>query len=388
MDFLSIQNGKIVNENKQPVALRGVNVGGWMNMENFINGYSGSETRLKNLMAHEIGKEKTAFFFNRLLEHFFNEDDIRFLREKGANLLRLPLNYRHFESDMAPFEYLEEGFKHLDHILDLCEKHGLYVLLDLHSVQGWQNGDWHCDNSSRHALFWSQKQFQDRFYALWKELARRYKNRSVVAAYNLINEPLSNSPFGRFARDDKYEADWENFNRINRKTIQTIRSVDGKHMIMLEGDYYSVLFDKMEHPEDPNVFFSSHNYIGICTSALEKYPLTFENEYWDQAKISEQFRTSQGYQVAKDYQLPLLVSEFGFNNQHARGKSGGQIMAFADQVGAYNENGVHWTFWTYKDIGSMGWVQLGPTVSIYASCTAAAGSQGCPRHRFRLAGRV
>ena len=77
-----------------------------------------------------------------------------FLRKAGASVVRIPLNYRHFEDDTAPFKYRETGFARLDNVLSHCERHGLYVILDLHSAQGWQNVHWHSDNASRISLFW------------------------------------------------------------------------------------------------------------------------------------------------------------------------------------------------------------------------------------------
>ena len=41
MERLEVSNGKIVSASGSPVMLRGTCVGGWMNMENFINGYPG-----------------------------------------------------------------------------------------------------------------------------------------------------------------------------------------------------------------------------------------------------------------------------------------------------------------------------------------------------------
>ncbi len=360
MEFLKVIEGRICDLQGRPIHLHGVNIGGWMNMEHFINGYSGSESALKSLMAHELGTDKAAFFFERMLDYFFTEDDVRFLHESGANVIRLPLNYRHFERDDAPNQYIEKGFQRLGQVLDWCEKWGVYVILDLHSVQGWQNCDWHCDNSSRITQFWGQKVFQDRFYELWKEIAFRYRDRAVVAAYNLINEPLSNAPFGRFLRDDQYEADWDNLNRIYHEAVEAIRAVDRKHILMLEGDYYSVLFEKMSPPDDSNVLYSSHNYIGVSTSQLDTYPVEVDGVFWNQDRIKEQFAATEAYHFCQKHQAPLLVGEFGFNNSHASGKAGGQILAFADQMRTYNECGVHWTFWTYKDVGSMGWIQLDP----------------------------
>jgi endoglucanase len=149
MDLLQVRGGKIVDSANQPVRLRGANVGGWMNMENFINGYPGSEHGIRAAMAAALGPEQGAFFFERLLDYFLAEDDIRFMRECGATAVRLPLNYRHFERDNAPFQYLEAGFARLDQALAWCAKHELYAILDLHAVQGWQNTDWHSDNAGR-----------------------------------------------------------------------------------------------------------------------------------------------------------------------------------------------------------------------------------------------
>jgi aryl-phospho-beta-D-glucosidase BglC (GH1 family) len=276
------------------------------------------------------------------------------------NVIRLPINYRHFETDQSPYNYLEAGFERLEQVLGWCERHDLYVILDLHAVQGWQNGDWHCDNSSRHSLFWTHKQFQDRFYALWQEFATRYRNRNVVAAYNIINEPLSNAQFGRFVPDNEYVPDYQNLNRIYREAVESIREKDTEKIIILEGDYYSVLFAGLEVPFDRNLMYSSHNYIEACTSSLPSYPGVFNNNLWNDERIKQQFVQTEGYQFAKQYNVPLLVGEFGFNAQHISEKPQAQLDAFIDQIKVYNENLIHWTIWTYKDVGLMGWLQFDP----------------------------
>lgn len=38
MDFLQVKNGKITDQSGSDVYLRGTCAGGWMNMEDFING--------------------------------------------------------------------------------------------------------------------------------------------------------------------------------------------------------------------------------------------------------------------------------------------------------------------------------------------------------------
>jgi endoglucanase len=369
MDFLRIKNGKVVAQDNQPVYLRGVNIGGWMNMEHFLTGHPGAESNLRRLMCQAMDKEKAAFFFDRFLYHFFDEQDVIFLKGVGITAIRLPINYRHFESDLAPFEYLEAGFERLEQVIKWCEKHGMYIILDLHSVQGWQNGDWHCDNSSRHALFWIQKQSQDRFVAFWQEFARRYRDRAVIAAYNIMNEPLSNAPYGRFAPDNDYQPDWENINNIYRRTVNAIREIDSDHIIIVEGDYYSTSFEGLEAPFDAHLMYSNHNYIEPAVGQVTSYPVTLGDTYWDKQYIQKQFTETQGYVFAQTHNVPLLVGEFGLNMDYPADNVCHKVAVFSDQMQVYNELGVHWTFWSYKALGSMGWVQTHPE-SLYMQTIA------------------
>ena len=114
MEFLRVSGRHIINAKGNQVRLRGTCPGGWMNMEDFINGHPGAEHTLRAQMAAVLGPARAQFFFERMLDYFFNEDDVIFLRKTGTNVVRIPLNYRHFEDDAAPFKYLEAGFARLD----------------------------------------------------------------------------------------------------------------------------------------------------------------------------------------------------------------------------------------------------------------------------------
>ena len=102
--FLRIHGSEIVDADNQPFVLRGLGLGGWMNMENFITGYPANEEGQRQAILHVLGQSKYEFFFDRFLEYFFTEDDAHFIQSLGLNLLRLPVNYRHFEDDLRPFE--------------------------------------------------------------------------------------------------------------------------------------------------------------------------------------------------------------------------------------------------------------------------------------------
>jgi aryl-phospho-beta-D-glucosidase BglC (GH1 family) len=357
MDMLQVQGGRIVDGRGDTVRLRGTCVGGWMNGEDFIDGYPGCEHGLRSTMSEIIGPSKAHFFFERLLDYFFGEDDVAFIKSTGANVVRLPLNYRHFEKDGDPFHYLEDGFRRLDQAITWCAHAGLYVILDLHAVQGWQNPDWHCDNASRHVLFWQQKQFQDRFVALWEEFARRYYGNPTVAGFNVMNEPVTGAPRGRFGVP--YVPDWPAINDVYRRVVSAIRDIDPQHIIFLEGDLFSSRFEGLEEPFAPNLVYSSHNYNGAGFGP-GAYPGQIGGVQWDPEAQNRIFQQHSGAAFARQHNVPLWVGEFGAAYNGPAAETPDRLRALDDQIAVFEEGGASWTTWTYKDIDVMGWVQLAP----------------------------
>jgi aryl-phospho-beta-D-glucosidase BglC (GH1 family) len=371
MEFLTTRGRDIVNSRGERVRLRGTSVGGWMNMEDFINGHTGAEHTLRAQMAETLGAARAEFFFDRLLDHFFGEDDIVFLRKTGVNVVRLPLNYRHFEDDAAPFKYKASGFARLDAILKLCEAHGLYVVLDLHSVQGWQNVHWHSDNASRISLFWQDAAYQDRFVALWREFARRYRGRAVVAGYDLINEPCTGVVRGDFPFNIEggYRPNWDRINAVYRRVIGEIRKIDPDHILFVEGDNYAKLFSGLERPMADHVVYNSHNYT-VPGFGPGRYPGAItprsgaaagRPQDWDAARQEKAFLETEGVVYAQKHGVPLWVSEFGAVYNGPPEETPDRLRALDDQIAVMERAGASWTTWTYKDVGVMGMMTLSPT---------------------------
>ncbi len=355
--MLQARGDQIVDAAGRPVRLRGVCVGGWMNLEHFINGYPGTEQGIRAAMEEALGVDAGRKFFERLLDAMLAEDDIAFLKSCGVTVIRLPLNYRHFEDDAKPFAYREEGFARLNRVLEWCARHGVYAILDLHAVQGWQSPDWHCDNASRHALLWQHPHFQDRLVALWEEFARRYKGHATIAAYNIMNEPVSGGARGRYG--DSYTPNWATLNHVYRRVVTAIRAIDPDHLIALEGDLFSTKFDGLDAPFAPNLIYSSHNYTP-AGFGQGHYPGAFGAEDWDRAKQRDVFLAHEGTRFAQQHRVPLWVGEFGSVYNGPSDEVNDRLRAVHDEIDVFEEFRAHWTMWTYKDIGVMGWVQVDP----------------------------
>ena len=365
MEFLSTKGRNIVNESGEVVYLRGTCIGGWMNLEDFINGYPGTANTLKRQMKQAIGEELTTFYFNRMADYFFTEADVAHIASLRANCIRIPLNYRDFEDDENPFVYKEEPHIRLSNALDWCEKHGVYAILDMHAAAGWQNNHWHCDNERGACMLWRHPHFQERLISWWQHMAKRYKDRAVVAGYELLNEPNTGNPDGEHPYDfyGNYKPDWERINSLYQRLVSAIREIDTRHIIILEGDNYGRYFSGLSAPFAENLVYSNHNYVmpGFGPGA---YPGHFSSPYgqafFDQGVLRKEIMKQEGYKFQEKYNVPLLVGEFGSQYNGPPEDIPHRLASMKDQLDIYNELGLNWTSWTYKDCNVMGWVTLKP----------------------------
>lgn len=341
--LLTTRHTQIVDGAGQPVTLRGFGLGGWMNMENFITGYPANEEAQRHVLRAALGAEKYAFFFERFLEYFFDADDARFIASLGLNLLRLPINYRHFESDEEPFVIKEEGFKHLDRVIELCAQQQIYTIIDLHALPGYQNQDWHSDNPTHVALFWQHKHFQDRVVHLWEAIAARYKDHPWVAGYNPMNEPG--------------DVSGQHILPFYRRLYAAIRAVDPAHILFLEGNRYSTEF-QMFTETWPHVIYTVHDYALPGFIDGGPYPGLTRGEYVDKAALEKTFLQRTAFM--RQTSTPIWVGEFGpvYTGDIAADTMRYQILR--DQLEIYRRYQASWAIWTYKDIGLQGVVYTAP----------------------------
>ena len=84
-----------------------------------------------------------------------------------------------FSSDpAAEFEglYLDDisfGRETLKRMISVLHEHRDEIIIDLHSAQGWQNPDWHCDNPADISLLWDSPYYRGRVADFYAAIARR-----------------------------------------------------------------------------------------------------------------------------------------------------------------------------------------------------------------------
>ncbi|KAL3453405.1 putative glucanase [Aspergillus insuetus] len=340
--FLRVTGNQIADENGTVVLLRGASLGGVLNMENFVNGYPGSESFARAAMLKAMGAEHYEYFFKRFFHHFFTDKDVEYLKSLGINSLRIPFGYKHFEDDMNPRDLKNGAFTYLDHIVSLCANHGIYSILDMHTVPGCQNPDWHSDNHTSYAAFWDHKDHQDRTVWLWERVAEHYKDNPWVAGYNPLNEPCDSEQVRVAAFYERVE--------------RAIRIIDPNHILFLDGNTFAMEwkgFDKAL----PNAVYSIHDY-SMMGFPGQRYKGTEQQNQ----KLRQQYLRKCEFH--HKHGVPIWVGEFGptyeMRDQDAEQINNERFGMLAEQLNLYETDKVSWSLWTYKDIGTMGMVSVSP----------------------------
>lgn len=244
---------------------RGVNLGGWLSQCSYEKDH---------------------------MDNFICEDDFRIIAAWGTDHVRVPFDYNILENTDG--SYNEEGFGYLDKAVELSRKYGLNIILDLHKTAGF-SFDYYSENESG---FFDSPEYQERFYRLWEEAAKRYGSMTPNVAFELLNE----------VTDAGFIDSW---NRIAGECIRRIRNI-APHVLILVGSYHNNSADTVQFldpPYDDNVIYNMHCY--------EPLKFTHQGAYWTNAvdpKVRipfEESNTSPEYFEALFSTAIAKAEEFG-----------------------------------------------------------------------------
>lgn len=260
--FLSAKNGKMINGCGEEILLCGMGLGNWLLPEGYMWRFSGRydrPRRIEGLVSELCGEEYCKSFWRAFREKYITEADVRAMAEHGFNSVRLPINWRIVMEECSGIVWREDGFALIDRFLDWCEKYRLYVCLDLHGAPGGQTGhniDDSADDVPHLLTDGTDSEWYRKTIALWCEFARRYKDRSIVAMYDLLNEPCRTEKEGTPVLPDLREP----LKQFYRDCIKAIREIDTVHMISVESHYWASQANFFTEKFDHNMCAHFHRY--------------------------------------------------------------------------------------------------------------------------------
>ena len=237
-----------IYECKQPVATEQLNFAHTVGTDIYI----GDEKYIINGVVASNAVASSPAVYN---ENMMTEADYEEIASLGFNTVRFLFNYNILEDDANPYVYKQSGWDWFDKNLEWAKKHGIHIILDCHLSQGG------IPSTGGNQNVWVAGQpNQERLVAMWKAIAEKYKDNDTIIAYGLLNEP--------FVENNDNEA-WNNLlNRI----IQSVRSSDKNHMLMIQraqiGDDKKYLYPSVY---DSNWCLEVHKYPNVDMKLVERY---------------------------------------------------------------------------------------------------------------------
>jgi glucan 1,3-beta-glucosidase len=188
--------------------LRGVNLGGWLVLEKWMNsdvfkGAFGGDN-IKDQYTFD-GANGAAEALQHHWDTFFTEADIQKISETGINALRIPIGFWAYDNDGLPYQ--KGADKYLEKAIGWARKFQMKVWVDLHGLPGSQNG---FDNSGQTGAHdWQKGNNLERSTRVLEVMAEKYGSEQysdVVVGLELVNEPKPDegNDFGttqKWARD-------------------------------------------------------------------------------------------------------------------------------------------------------------------------------------------
>jgi len=183
--------------------IRGVNLGGWLNLEPFISPavfeqYPNAvdEWTLAEAMAADASRGG----LDQLEEHyktFITEKDFMEIAAAGLNFVRIPIGFWAIETrDGEPF-LPKVSWNYFLKAIEWARKYGLRINLDLHALPGSQNAWNHSGrigtvNFLNGPMGYANAQRSLDYIRILAEFISQPQYSNVIAIFGIINEPRAN----------------------------------------------------------------------------------------------------------------------------------------------------------------------------------------------------
>ncbi|WP_313242599.1 glycoside hydrolase family 5 protein [Stutzerimonas nitrititolerans] len=280
---------------------------------------SGSGIRLVgvNLSAAGFGPQVVPGVYGK---HYFYPDESYYKKyaDNGLHLVRLPFLWERIQPKLNTSLDSTE-LARLQQSLDLAQKHGVKVILDMHNYYRYYG-----------KLIGSKEVPIESFASVWKQIVQKVVNHPAVLGYGLMNEPYVTNGLWPQAAEAAAKA---------------IRTLDSERWIYVAGDRYSSAFHFPKY--NPNLIDSpwmrdpKNNLVYEAHMYLDK---DYSGNY---ANRSETYAPDLGVERVKPFVDWLKANNLrGYIGEHGVPDYAPSAMVAMDNLLTYlRQNCVPMTYW-------------------------------------------
>jgi endoglucanase len=264
---------------------------------------------------------------------FFNDTFVDQAWNAGFRSVRLPVRWSNHASATAPYTIDSVFISRVETAVDKLIAKGFYVVMDMHHYRQL-DGDALDPNETAVAA----NVVEDRFVAMWSQIAQRFQNHNEKLVFELYNEP-----HGRL--------NGEPWNVLAARGLAAVRQSNPWRVVVLGPTHWNSASDLalLKIPFDANLVFTIHQY--------EPFNFTHQGAEWIQptlptgvaccdaaqlAKIAAPLDTALAWSRANRY--PIFVGEFG---AYSKAPSASRVNFNRIMRDAAEARGFSWHYWEF-----------------------------------------
>jgi endoglucanase len=271
----------------------------------------------------------------------FQNEHFRLIRAAGFNNVRIVLHPFQYGKADKDHKLGDAWFATLDWAVEQALANKLMVILDFHEFQEMAR---------------APQDHKDRFLAMWKQIARRYKDAPSELLFEILNEPN-----GKLTP--------ELWNQYLREALAIMRATNPARTIIIGPGTWNNInsLEKLDLPEDDrNIIVTVHYY--------SPFPFTHQGAPWaglrdkvgvswngtpaEQAAVTKDFEKAQAW--AKKHNRPIFLGEFG---AYDKGEMPSRVRWTSFVTREAEKLGWSWAYWQFDsdfivyDIPGKKWIE-------------------------------
>jgi endoglucanase len=261
---------------------------------------------------------------------------IEAVKQGGFATIRLPVRFSNHALPVAPYTLEEAFMQRVDFAVDHALADGLNIIIDFHHYHQLEGdpldqGEFNTDLS--------YAQTQQRFIAIWQQIAARYGR----LANNRVLFEIYNEPHG--ALEPIY-------NDLIAKTLAAIRNTNPKRFVIVDPLDWATAsgLDRLRLPTDKRLIVTIHDYAPMHfthqgaewiqgSDAWLETPCCDANQ---QAQMFEPLNEAEDWSKKTGY--PIFLGEFGSNH---KAPETGRVNYATLMREAAEGRGFSWAYWDF-----------------------------------------
>jgi len=255
----------------------------------------------------------------RIEEPYFDE-----IKKAGFDTIRLPVKWSSRAEAKAPYTIDAKFFERVDWCVENALKRDLNLVLNIH----------HYDE-----LYDDPDAHEERYLALWRQIAPRYADKSDRLVFELLNEP----------REPMTAERW---NAVLPKALAIVRESNPDRAVIVGPGNWNNLeaLPKLELPKDDHLIVTFHYYSPFhfthqgaeWSEGADKWLGTKWGSDEDQAKVRADLDKAAAW--GKEHNKPLFLGEFG---AYSKADMGDRVKWTNFVRSEAEKRGMSWAYWEF-----------------------------------------